>query len=81
MHLKTFEVMWNIYKLCGKKKCHTDNDNECTCVICGEMLEHYHLRDCKPFKVYPLLDFFVGIHTLILISQHFSTYVELISFE
>ena len=53
------------YKLCEKKNFHTVIDNECTCVHCGEILEHYHLYyECNPFKVYPVLDIFIWLRTI-----------------
>ena len=65
------------YKICKKKKIHYDIDNECTCVLCGETLEHYHLKYyCNPFRVYPVLDIFIWVRT---IYDNLQVYIKLMS--
>ena len=48
-------------KICSNKDFHLARNmtDACTCIQCGEVLEHYHLNfDCNPFKTYPSEDIF-----------------------
>ena len=62
------KLMFDIYDLSHHKLCQNEDyhrasaesyDEHCTCIQCGNFMEHFHLRyDCNPFKMSPSYDIF-----------------------